>query len=230
MKKLTFDRRALARVFKGLKRYRLALAASLLLAAAVVALTLYVPLLTGQAIDCIIGKDNVNWSGVIKICITIGVCTLISALFQWLMNVINNRITYGMVKRLRREAFEKLQRLPLSYIDSHPTGDVLSRMITDVDQFTDGLLLGFAQFFTGILTILGTLVIMLTLRWQIALVVEEKKVARKAHLPRRVFTSSNSSCNSSSRPNASTTLWLPTYSSMRAVCSARVVDCRRNIE
>lgn len=171
MKKLTFDRRALARVFKGLKRYRLALAASLLLAAAVVALTLYVPLLTGQAIDCIIGKDNVNWSGVIKICITIGVCTLISALFQWLMNVINNRITYGMVKRLRREAFEKLQRLPLSYIDSHPTGDVLSRMITDVDQFTDGLLLGFAQFFTGILTILGTLVIMLTLRWQIALVV-----------------------------------------------------------
>ena len=171
MKKLTFDRRALARVFTGLKHYRLALAASLLLAAAVVALTLYVPLLTGQAIDCIIGKDNVNWSGVIKICITIGVCTLISALFQWLMNVINNRITYGMVKRLRRETFEKLQRLPLSYIDSHPTGDVLSRMITDVDQFTDGLLLGFAQFFTGILTILGTLVIMLTLRWQIALVV-----------------------------------------------------------
>lgn len=171
MKKLTFDRRALARVFTGLKHYRLALAASLLLAAAVVALTLYVPLLTGQAIDCIIGKDNVNWNGVIKICITIGVCTLISALFQWLMNVINNRITYGMVKRLRREAFEKLQRLPLSYIDSHPTGDVLSRMITDVDQFTDGLLLGFAQFFTGILTILGTLVIMLTLRWQIALVV-----------------------------------------------------------
>lgn len=171
MKKLTFDRRALARVFTGLKHYRLALAASLLLAAAVVALTLYVPLLTGQAIDCIIGKDNVNWSGVIKICITIGVCTLISALFQWLMNVINNRITYGMVKRLRREAFEKLQRLPLSYIDSHPTGDVLSRMIGDVDQFTDGLLLGFAQFFTGILTILGTLVIMLTLRWQIALMV-----------------------------------------------------------
>lgn len=171
MKKLTFDRRALARVFTGLKHYRLALAASLLLAAAVVALTLYVPLLTGQAIDCIIGKDNVNWNGVIKICITIGVCTLISALFQWLMNVINNRITYGMVKRLRREAFEKLQRLPLSYIDSHPTGDVLSRMIGDVDQFTDGLLLGFAQFFTGILTILGTLVIMLTLRWQIALVV-----------------------------------------------------------
>ena len=171
MKKLTFDRRALARVFTGLKHYRLALAASLLLAAAVVALTLYVPLLTGQAIDCIIGKDNVDWSGVIKICITIGVCTLISALFQWLMNVINNRITYGMVKRLRREAFEKLQRLPLSYIDSHPTGDVLSRMIGDVDQFTDGLLLGFAQFFTGILTILGTLVIMLTLRWQIALVV-----------------------------------------------------------
>ena len=171
MKKLTLDRRALARVFAGLKHYRLALAASLGLAAAVVALTLYIPLLTGQAIDCIVGKDNVNWNGVFKACLSIGICTLISALFQWLMNVINNRITYGMVKRLRRDAFEKLQRLPLSYIDSHPTGDVLSRMISDVDQFTDGLLLGFAQFFTGILTILGTLVIMLTLRWQIALVV-----------------------------------------------------------
>ena len=171
MKKLSFDRRALARVFAGLKHYRIALAASLLLAAATVALSLYIPLLTGQAIDCIVGVDNVNWDGVWKACILIGVATLISALFQWLMNVINNRITYGMVKRLRREAFEKLQRLPLSYIDSHSTGDVLSRMITDVDQFTDGLLLGFAQFFTGILTILGTLVIMLTLRWQIALVV-----------------------------------------------------------
>ena len=171
MKKLTFDRRALARVFAGLKYYRLALAASLLLAAAVVALTLYIPLLTGQAIDCMIGKGNVDWNGVWKACIAIGVCTLLSALFQWLMNVINNRITYGMVKRLRREAFEKLQRLPLSYIDSHSTGDVLSRMIGDIDQFTDGLLLGFAQFFTGVLTILGTLVIMLTLRWQIALVV-----------------------------------------------------------
>ena len=171
MKKLTFDRRALARVFAGLKHYRLALAASLLLAAAIVGLTLYIPLLTGQAIDCIIGKDNVDWNGVWKACIAIGVCTLLSALFQWLMNVINNRITYGMVKRLRREAFEKLQKLPISYIDAHPTGDVLSRLIGDVDQFTDGLLLGFAQFFTGILTILGTLIIMLTLRWQIALVV-----------------------------------------------------------
>ena len=171
MKKLTFDRRALARVFAGLKHYRAALVASLLLAAAIVALTLYIPLLTGQAIDCIIARGNVDWNGVWKACIAIGICTLLSALFQWLMNVINNRITYGMVKRLRREAFEKLQKLPLSYIDSHPTGDVLSRLIGDVDQFTDGLLLGFAQFFTGILTILGTLIIMLALRWQIALVV-----------------------------------------------------------
>ena len=171
MKKRTFDRRALARVFAGLKHYRLALAVSLLLAAAIVALTLYIPLLTGKAIDCMIGTGNVKWNGVWQACIAIGICTLLSALFQWLMNVINNRITYGMVRRLRREAFEKLQRLPLSYIDSHPTGDILSRMISDVDQFTDGLLLGFAQFFTGVLTILGTLVIMLTLRWQIALVV-----------------------------------------------------------
>ena len=171
MKKPTLDRRALARVFAGLRHYRLALAASLLLAAAIVALTLYIPLLTGQAIDCIVGEGHVDWNGVWRACVAIGICTLLSALFQWLMNVINNRITYGMVRRLRRETFEKLQKLPLSYIDSHPTGDVLSRIITDVDQFTDGLLLGFAQFFTGLLTILGTLVIMLILRWQIALVV-----------------------------------------------------------
>ena len=171
MKKLSFDRRTASRVLAGLKHYRLALLVSLLLAAAVVALTLYIPLLTGDAIDGIIGKENVDWSLVTGICIRIGVCTLLSALFQWVMNVINNRITYGMVRRLRRETFEKLQRLPLSYLDQNGVGDVVSRMITDVDQFTDGLLLGFAQFFTGLITILGTLVIMLVLRWQIALVV-----------------------------------------------------------
>ncbi len=170
-KKFSFDRRTLARVVAGLRHYRLALCISLLLAAAVVALSLYVPLLTGDAIDAIVGKGQVNWSSVTDICILIGICTMLSALFQWLMNVINNRITYGMVRRLRREAFEKLQRLPLSYLDSCSVGDTVSRMITDVDQFTDGLLLGFAQLFTGVITILGTLVIMLTLRWQIALVV-----------------------------------------------------------
>ncbi|MBQ9784034.1 MAG: ABC transporter ATP-binding protein [Clostridia bacterium] len=170
-KKHSFDKKTLFRVLKGLKHYRIALACSLLLAAASVALTLIVPLLTGLAIDEIVGRGNVNWRGVLTIATQIGICTLANALCQWLMNVINNRITYGMVRRLRRAAFEKLQRLPLSYLDSHPAGDTVSRMIADVDQFTDGLLLGFAQFFTGLLTILGTLVIMLTIKWQVALVV-----------------------------------------------------------
>ncbi|MBQ9773108.1 MAG: ABC transporter ATP-binding protein [Clostridia bacterium] len=170
-RKMKFDKRTVGRVLRGLKHYRIALAISLLLAAANVALTLAVPLLTGRAIDRIIGAWRVDWSGVLTACTQIGICTLIAALFQWVMNVINNRITYGMVRRLRRDAFEKLQRLPLSYLDSHPTGDTVSRMISDVDQFTDGLLLGFAQFFTGLLTILGTLVIMLTIEWRIALAV-----------------------------------------------------------
>ncbi len=170
-KKHSFGKKTLSRVLKGLKHYRPALAISLLLAAANVALTLIVPLLTGLAIDEIVGKGNVNRRGVLAIVTQIGACTLIGALCQWIMNVLNNRITYGMVRRLRREAFEKLQRLPLSYLDSHPTGDTVSRMIADVDQFTDGLLLGFAQFFTGLLTILGTLAIMLAIKWQVALVV-----------------------------------------------------------
>ena len=170
-KKRHYDSRTVVRVLKGLKNYRIALAFSLLFAAVSVVLTLYVPLLTGDAIDQILGVGKVNRDSVITVCIAIAVCTAVTALCQWLMNVLNNRITYGMVRRLRREAFEKLQKLPLSYHDSHSTGDTVSRMIADVDQFTDGLLMGFAQFFTGILTILGTLIIMLTIKWQIALVV-----------------------------------------------------------
>lgn len=170
-KKLRFDKKTIGRVIRGLKHYRIALVCSLLLAAANVAFTLAIPLLTGLAIDEIIGFGNVHWNGVLKIAVQIGVCTLTAAICQWGMNVINNRITYGMVRKLRRQTFEKLQRLPLSYLDSHPAGDTVSRMIADVDQFTDGLLLGFAQFITGILTILGTLVIMLVIKWSIALVV-----------------------------------------------------------
>ncbi len=171
VKKTGVDSKTVHRVLPRLRHYRAALAASLLLAAINVALTLTVPLLTGAAIDLIIGKENVDWQGVLHIGAWIAICTLASALALWVMNVLNNRITYGMVRRLRHDAFRKLQKLPLSYLDSHPTGDTVSRMISDVDQFTDGLLLGFAQFLTGILTILGTLVIMLVLRWQIALVV-----------------------------------------------------------
>lgn len=166
-----FDRKTVRRILHDLKHYRIALLFSLLFAAANVALLLYIPLLTGDAIDLIVAKGNVDLGGVGRIGITIGICALTAALCQWLMNVINNRITYGMVRKLRRDAFEKLQKLPLSYLDNHSVGEIVSRMMTDVDQFTDGLLLGFAQFFTGILTILGTLVIMLCIRPGIALVV-----------------------------------------------------------
>ena len=166
-----FDVKTIRRILQDLKHYRFALLVSLLLAAANVALLLYVPFLTGQAIDMIIGRESVDLGGIGRLAVIIGVCTLLAALSQWLMNVINNRITYGMVRKLRRDAFEKLQRLPISYLDSHSVGEIVSRMMTDVDQFTDGLLMGFAQFFTGILTILGTLVIMLCIRPGIALVV-----------------------------------------------------------
>ncbi len=167
----SFDRRTVGRVLKGLHHYRAALLVSLILAALNVSLSLAIPLLTGQAIDGILTVGNVTWEKVMQAVLLIAVCTVVSALAQWVMNVLNNRITYGMVRRLRREAFEKLQRLPLSYLDKHPTGETVSRMISDVDQFTDGLLLGFAQFLTGLLTILGTLVIMLILQWAVALVV-----------------------------------------------------------
>ena len=170
-KKHGFDLRTLKRVLSNLKHYRVPLLFSLLFAAGSVALTLYIPLLTGDAIDLIVGKGRVDLKGVGRIVILIGICTLAAALCQWLMNVINNRITYGMVRKLRRDAFEKLQKLPLSYLDTHSVGETVSRMMTDVDQFTDGLLMGFAQFFTGILTILGTLIIMLLIRPGIALVV-----------------------------------------------------------
>ena len=166
-----FDKKTIRRILRDLKHYRLALVLSLLFAAANVALLLYIPLLTGDAIDLIVSRGNVNVSGVLRIAVIIGICTLAAAVAQWLMNVINNRITYGLVRKLRRDAFKKLQRLPVSYLDSHSVGEIVSRMMTDVDQFTDGLLMGFAQFFTGILTILGTLVIMICIRPGIALVV-----------------------------------------------------------
>ena len=171
MKKSKFDVKTIKRVLKYLKRYRAMLFFTLFFAALNVALTLYVPLLTGQAIDLMLGKGLVDWNGVCRIVVLIAVCTAVSALCQWLMNVINNRITYGMVRKLRRDAFAKLQKLPLSYLDNHSVGEIVSRLMTDVEQFTDGLLMGFAQFFTGILTILGTLVIMLVIKPSIAFVV-----------------------------------------------------------
>ncbi len=170
-KKLGFDKRTAARVLRELGRHRVSLFFSLLFALGSVLLTLYIPLLTGDAIDLMIDRGLVDLDGVLAIALQIGACALLCALCQWLMNVLNNRITYAMVHKLRRQTFEKLQRLPLSYLDSHAVGDTVSRMMNDVDQLTDGLLLGFSQFFTGALTILGTLVIMLLLHPGVALVV-----------------------------------------------------------
>lgn len=159
------------KVLKYLSKYKILFITSLLLALMIVAATLYIPILVGRAIDMAVGKGDVDFEGIYKILIEIGIISGVTALLQWIMNVCNNRITFGIVRRLRRDAFKKIQELPLSYIDSHPIGDTVSRVIGDVDQFTDGLLMGFSQFFTGILTILGTLVFMLCINVTITVVV-----------------------------------------------------------
>lgn len=159
------------KVLKYLSKYKILFTISLILALIIVAATLYIPILVGRAIDMAVGKGEVDFEGIFKILIEIGIISGVTALLQWIMNVCNNRITFGIVRRLRRDAFKKIQELPLSYIDSHPIGDTVSRVIGDVDQFTDGLLMGFSQFFTGVLTILGTLVFMLCINVTITVVV-----------------------------------------------------------
>ena len=153
----------LRKVLRYLKHYRLLFALSLLLAVIVVGLTLYFPILTGNAIDLIVSPGQVDFDGLWPLLLNGAIIIVITALCQWLMNICNNRITFGMVRRLRHDAFVRTQSLPLSYLDQRSVGDTVSRVIADADQFTDGLLMGFSQFFTGILTILGTLCFMLTL-------------------------------------------------------------------
>ncbi len=154
-----------------LKIYRIHFVLSVIFTAISVALTLYVPILVGKAIDLAIGENNVDLDGIAKILIRIAISVLITAVLQWIINVLNNRMTYGIVKNIRHEAFVKIQSFPISYIDSNRTGDIVSRVITDVDQFADGLLLGFTQFFSGIMTIIGTLVFMLMINVPITLIV-----------------------------------------------------------
>lgn len=161
----------LTKVLKYIKRYGFFLAASLVLAAVTVVLTLYVPILTGDAIDEIVGPGRVDFEKVASILWRIGAAVLVTMAAQWGMNVCNNKITYCVVRDIRDEAFEKIQRLPLRYIDSHSYGEVVSRVIADVDQFADGLLMGFTQLFTGVVTILGTLLFMLSIHVGITLVV-----------------------------------------------------------
>ena len=163
--------KTLKKVFRRLGRYRIFVVLSILLAAVSVALTLYVPKLTGHAVDHIVGRGQVDFPGAVRIMIQIGVCTLVTAFAQWLMNVCNNKMTYQVVQDIRNEAFRKIEILPLKYIDSHPHGEVVSRVIADVDQFADGLLMGFTQLFTGIATIIGTFCFMLSVDVGITLVV-----------------------------------------------------------
>ena len=144
---------------------------SLLLSAVTVALTLYIPILTGEGVDYIVGEGNVDFTGLMAVIAAILISILVTAAAQWLMNHINNKITYRIVRDLRVQAFNHLQTLPLSYVDSHSSGDLLSRVITDIDQFSDGLLLGFTQLFSGVITIVGTIVFMLGINPLITLVV-----------------------------------------------------------
>ncbi len=161
----------LRKVMHYLKRYWLLMALSILFAGLTVAMTLYIPILVGRAVDLIVGPGAVDFAGIARILKEGCVIILATALLQWLMNMINNKITYQVVRDVRNEAFEKIQELPLRYLDRHPSGEVVSRIIADVDQFADGLLMGFTQLFTGTATILGTLVFMLTINVWITLLV-----------------------------------------------------------
>ena len=161
----------LKKVLKRIKKYYGLVLLSLLMAVATVVLSLYLPILTGEAVDGIIAKGLVNFTGLFRILKTMIGVIVLTAVFQWLMNVINNHITHHVVQDIRKEAFEKLEKLPLKYIDGHSYGDIVSRMIADVDQFAEGLLMGFTQLFTGLLTIVGTLFFMFDINVKIALVV-----------------------------------------------------------
>ena len=161
----------LKKVLRYMKRYWFFLALSIGLAAITVASTLYIPLLTGDAVDCVIGKGQVDFAGVFAVLKRMVAVIGVTALAQWGMNICNNKMTYQIVRDIRNEAFAKLEILPLKYLDGHPSGEVVSRIIADVDQFADGLLMGFTQLFTGVITIVGTIGFMLSVNVGITLVV-----------------------------------------------------------
>ncbi|MBE5965078.1 MAG: ABC transporter ATP-binding protein [Lachnospira sp.] len=158
-------------VLTYVKKYKFLIAITLILSIAIVVATLYVPIIIGKGIDYIVGPGNVDFDRIINMIVVVSVLVLITALLQWVVNTINNKITYNVVRDIRNEAFAKIEELPLKYIDSHSYGDIVSRVISDAEQFSEGLLLGFTQLFTGVLTILGTLVLMLTIDVKIALAV-----------------------------------------------------------
>lgn len=161
----------IGKVLRYIKKYWMYLGISVFLAAVTVALTLYIPILTGRAVDLIVAKGLVDFAGILTILKRMAVVILLTAAAQWVMNACNNKITYNVVRDIRKEVFDRIEHLPLSYIDSHSYGEVVSRVIADVDQFADGLLMGFTQFFTGVVTIFGTLIFMLTINVKITVAV-----------------------------------------------------------
>lgn len=161
----------LKKVLHRIRRYWASLIASLMLATIYVVMTLYIPILVGSAIDCIVDAGRVDFAAMAGYLRGVVICAGVAAAAQWLMSELNNRMTYQVTRDIRNEAFRHIQKLPLSYLDAHPQGDIVSRVIADVDTFADGLLMGFTQLFTGIMTILGTLLFMLRIHWGIALVV-----------------------------------------------------------
>ena len=165
------NRGTVKRILRYVRPYSGLVALSLLLSVLTVALTLYVPILTGRGVDAIVGEGQVDFTGLLAVIAAIAVSVAVTSAAQWIMNHINNKITYRIVRDLRVQAFNRLQELPLSYVDRHPAGDLISRIITDIDQFSDGLLLGFTQLFTGIATIGGTILFMLSINPWITLVV-----------------------------------------------------------
>lgn len=171
MEKKSSQMDALKKVLNYIRRYWFMVGLSLVLAAVTVVLTLYIPILTGDAVDLLLGKGNVDFPAVFAIMKKIAVAMVFTAAAQWVMNTCNNHITYRVVKDIREDAFRRLEELPLKYLDSHAYGDIVSRVIADVDTFADGLLMGFTQLFTGVLTIIGTLIFMLVTNIPIALVV-----------------------------------------------------------
>ena len=164
-------RGTLKKVIRYIGKYKFLLPVSMFFALVTVALTLYVPKLIGDAIDLILDIGNVDFEGVGRILGISALLVLITALSQWIMSTINNKITYNVAMDVRRDAFGKIEKLPLSYLDTKPQGELVSRIINDTEQFSEGLLLGFTQLFTGILTILGTLALLFYINWIVAIVV-----------------------------------------------------------
>ena len=165
------NKEIIKKVLDYIGKYKIFLLLSIILAAISVALTLYIPILTGNAVDCILGPGQVDFAGILLILKKMAVIILLTAIVQWLMNACNNKITYQVIRDVRDEAFRKLEILPLKYIDSHAHGDIVSRIIADVDQFSDGLLMGFTQLFTGVITIIGTLLFMISINVTTTLIV-----------------------------------------------------------